>query len=83
MFYYIILTGAGENTDEVQKWLECYRRERMDKTPAKNPSSIHDTPVSPMPTLDLGVRTTTEMLAQELCKRNRIKRGMYICQRNI
>ena len=68
--------GAGENADDVQKWLECYRRERMDKTPAKNPnssSSIHDlTPVSPtIPTLDLGVRTSAEILAQELCKRNR------------
>ena len=49
----------------------------MDKTPAKNnPNSvcsIHDlTPVSPtIPTLDLGVRTSAEILAQELCKRNR------------
>ena len=72
--------GAGENADDVQKWLEGYRRERMDKTPAKNPnssSSIHDTPVSlTIPTLDLGVRTSAEILAQELCKRNRIKRGL-------
>ena len=68
--------GAGEDTMEVQKWLDNYRRERMDKTPAKNPSSVHDTPVSPIPTLDLGVRTSSEILAAELCKRNRIKRGL-------
>ena len=84
--------SAGENTEEVQKWLEAYRRERMDKTPAKNPldrnggptSIIENTPVSPSPSgptiqpinFDLGVRTSADILAHELCKRNRIKRGL-------
>lgn len=76
--------GAGENTDDVQKWLENYRRERLDKTPAKS-SSITDTPVSPTTSppsshhgiLDLGIRTSpADILAHELCKRNRIKRGL-------
>ena len=83
--------SAGENTEEVQKWLEAYRRERMDKTPAKNPLDrngpiIENTPVSPSPpsgpsiqpslNFDLGVRTSADILAHELCKRNRIKRGL-------
>ena len=81
--------GAGENTEEVQKWLENYRRERMDKTPAKTISIVADTPVSPTPPspaavaprpqsalFDLGVRTSADILAQELCKRSRIKRGL-------
>ena len=80
--------SAGENTEEVQKWLEAYRRERMDKTPAKNnphgTSIMENTPVSPLqpspsqplPTFDLGVRTSADILAHELCKRNRIKRGL-------
>lgn len=69
--------GAGENTEEVQKWLENYRRERVDKTPAKN-HSIIDTPVDSPPStaFDLGIRTTADILAHELCKRNRIKRGL-------
>ena len=88
--------GAGENTDDVQKWLENYKRERMDKTPGKTPgdpsSSIPDTPVSPrsenvllLPStqqrletaFDLGVRASSaDVMAHELCKRNRIKRGL-------
>ena len=76
--------SAGENTEEVAKWLENYRRERLDKTPAKNPptsnSVTENTPVSPQQpssfTFDLGVRTSADILAQELCKRNRIKRGL-------
>ena len=75
--------SAGENTEEVAKWLESYRRERLDKTPAKNPltsnSVTENTPVSPAQqplTFDLGVRTSADILAQELCKRNRIKRGL-------
>jgi hypothetical protein len=31
--------SAGENTEEVQNWLECYRKERLDKTPGKTPTS--------------------------------------------
>lgn len=69
--------GSGENTEEVQKWLENYRRERMDKTPAKNP--LENTPVSPVSSpqnaFDLGVRTSADILAHELCKRS-IKRGL-------
>lgn len=75
--------GAGENTEEVQKWLENYRRERLDKTPAKNISIIQadNTPISPTPPpqnalFDLGVRIPADILAQELCKRSRIKRGL-------
>ena len=31
--------SAGENTEEVQNWLESYRKERLDKTPGKTPTS--------------------------------------------
>jgi hypothetical protein len=52
----------------------------LDKTPGKNPTtSISiDTPVdSPPSQFELGVRTvSTDILAQDLCKRNRIKRGL-------
>jgi hypothetical protein len=70
--------GSGENNDEVQQWIEKYRRERLDKTPAKNPTpSVIDTPVSPPQfALDFGVRTPTDILAHELCKRSRTKRGL-------
>ena len=31
--------SAGENTEEVQNWLESYRKERLDKTPGKTPTN--------------------------------------------
>jgi len=76
--------SAGENTEEVQNWLESYRKERLDKTPGKTPTNsisiTGDTPIeSPPPhqQLDLGLRTaSTDILAHELCKRSRIKRGL-------
>jgi len=77
--------SAGENTEEVQNWLETYKKERLDKTPGKTPTNsisidarLTDTPVdSPVSQFDLGLRTaSTDILAHDLCKRNRIKRGL-------
>lgn len=53
--------AAGEDPAEVARWLENYRRERIDKTPAKTSSSIYaESSNSPPPT---GLTTTTTPVA--------------------
>lgn len=66
--------SAGENPNEVNRWLENYRRERIDKTPGKTNGPNEEPTSSPLSSM--GSSAAVIQAAHELCKRSKTKRGL-------